>query len=181
MAAEIISKRCSKCKQLKPFSRFYKDNRAKDGHCVSCKACHKDYNKSEKGKAKAKRSNQSIKTKAAKKRYAQTEKGKTAQLRYNRTDKGKARNKRYRRTEKGKSNLYRGTFHYRTCHPERVLAHQVVRDAIKAGKLPRPNTLQCHYCPEKGKHYHHHKGYEPEHFLDVVAVCKKCHRKLHLK
>ena len=39
MAEQIISKKCSKCKQIKPVSEFGKDSARKDGFCPQCKIC----------------------------------------------------------------------------------------------------------------------------------------------
>jgi hypothetical protein len=39
-----------------------------------------------------------------------------------------------------------------------------------------------HACPDCGTPaviYHHHRGYAPEHWLDVVAMCQSCHGKRH--
>lgn len=43
MAERIISKRCSKCKQIKSLSEFDKSNRNKDGSRFACKQCRKQY------------------------------------------------------------------------------------------------------------------------------------------
>lgn len=54
-----------------------------------------------------------------------------------------------------------------------------VNYAIRAGLLPRPDTLQCHFCPAQAFQYHHYLGYKIEHRLDVLPVCKRCHREAH--
>lgn len=38
-----MEKRCHKCKEIKPFNDFHKDNRSKDGHQSKCKDCKKQY------------------------------------------------------------------------------------------------------------------------------------------
>ena len=65
-----------------------------------------------------------------------------------------------------------------------------VRKALREGSLSRP--VHCSQC---GKHRselqqsngryssiegHHHRGYEYEHALDVVWLCKKCHAQAHV-
>lgn len=45
MAAEIISKRCPKCKQIKSISKFTKCRDRKDGLQCYCKQCQKDARK----------------------------------------------------------------------------------------------------------------------------------------
>lgn len=39
------TKRCSKCKQNKPVSEFYRNRARKDGHLEQCKSCRKVYDK----------------------------------------------------------------------------------------------------------------------------------------
>ena len=58
-------------------------------------------------------------------------------------------------------------------------AHDAVRYAIKRGRLARPTSLPCLDCGSLAAQYHHHRGYERDHWLDVVAVCISCHRKRH--
>ena len=132
MSEQIISKSCSKCKQIKSLTEFYKKHDNKDGHRNECKTCWLKYTQSEKGKATHKRHRQSEKYKVYQKRL-------------------KAR------------------------HPERVKAHSAVNNTIAIGKLPRANTKLCHCCPKPAQQYQHYKGYKPEHWLDVVPVCIKCH------
>ena len=193
MAEEIISKRCSKCKDGKPLTEFHKDRRSKDGYKQWCKSCRKAYKQSEKGKAAAKRYQQSEKGQAAQKHYHQSEKGGATKKRYDQSKKGRVCNKRhqkkYRQTKKYKvarrryANSKQGKLKkrlrgkkYKVTFPEQIKAQTAVNHAIRAGKLPRPDTLQCS-CGEQAKQYHHHKGYEPKFWLDVIPVCMKCHSK----
>ena len=92
-------------------------------------------------------------------KYKQTEQGKTAHRRYNQSEKGKAR---YRR--------------YYIRHSDQIRAKNAVNHAIRAGKLHRPDILFCKYCYEKAVHYRH-----PDYskLLDVIPLCRKCHRKIH--
>lgn len=171
MAAEIITKRCSTCKQSKPLSEFYKERSKKDGRTADCKICRlkhqKEYSQTEKGKAVLRKGHS---------RYSKTNKNRANQKRYFQGKKGKAAQKRYLQSEKGKVTKKR----YKIHHPERVAARKAVQSAIKAGQLPRPDSLQCS-CGEPAKEYHHWHGYEPEHFLDVIPVCIKCHNKTILR
>ena len=45
------TKRCSKCGETKPVSEFFKDKTKKDGYRSGCKACHKAYFQSHRGKS----------------------------------------------------------------------------------------------------------------------------------
>jgi len=160
MATEIIMKTCRVCKQSKPLSEFYKDNRAKDERQNDCKVCDlkrvKQYYK-----------NNTEKCKATAEHYRQSPHGKVVKKRYQHSPQGKATSNRYSKR-------------YFLRHPEYREACNALGNAIEAGKLPRPNSLQCS-CGEQAKQYHHHLGYAPEHWLDVIPVCIDCHTKLRLK
>jgi len=68
---------------------------------------------------------------------------------------------------------------YRLRHPERRKAKDAVYQAIQKGELARPDTKQCPCGDHKAEHYHHYKGYDKKHRLDVMAVCRKYHKELH--
>lgn len=157
MPEQIITKTCRICNQTKSLSEFHKNSDHHDKHLNTCKICQcayqKHYRQTEKGKAYQKCYQQ---------KYRQGEKGKTARKRYNQSEKGR----------KVKSIAVKC---YNIRHPEQFKAKHAVNNAIRDGRLPRPDSLKCHYCPAQAKEYHHHKGYEPKHWLDVVPVCGKCH------
>jgi hypothetical protein len=65
-------------------------------------------------------------------------------------------------------------------NPNRSRAHKAVQYAVKTGKLPPAWSVVCECCQEAAAaNYHHHKGYEQEFRLDVVALCTECHGKAH--
>ena len=132
----------------------------------TCSKCHQEKELSEFHKAKTCRDNHRPDCKVCRaiynKKYSQTERGKIARIRYRQTEKGKAYNKRY---------------YLR--YPERCKAKSAVQYAIKIGKLSRPNILQCSYGKHQAQQYHHHKGYAPKYWLNVIPACRKCHRKIH--
>lgn len=68
---------------------------------------------------------------------------------------------------------------YQSARPERRGASNAVNNAVHAGKMPHVSTLACVVCNGQAEHYHHHLGYAPEHWLDVVAICHLCHEKEH--
>jgi hypothetical protein len=150
MATEIISKRCSKCKQTKPTSKFTKHKSKKDGFRSWCKSCIKVY----------------------KKVYRQSERGKAAAAKH-RT--------KYRKGPGFKAARHREIAKRNARNPNYLKAKGAVSNAIAAGKIPRVNIKFCHYCLKPAQHYHHWHGYEPEHWLDIVPACIKCHTKLHRK
>ena len=100
-----------------------------------------------------------------------------ATAKYQKTIKGKINQKRHRKTKKGKVNNRAKQKCFRMRHPNQEKAKHAVNNAIQAGKMLKATTNLCHYCPKPAQQYHHWKGYEPEHWLDVVSVCTDCHLK----
>ena len=69
---------------------------------------------------------------------------------------------------------------HRRQHPQRVLARKAVAQEVHMFRFPAANTMVCEVCGEAlAHHWHHHNGYEPEHALDVIAVCRECHFAIH--
>jgi len=80
------------------------------------------------------------------------------------------------------SNTYNiGMFqNYEVKCPEKRKAISTVQIAIKDGRLLPVHTYTCTRCYQvPAKHYHHYLGYAPKHWLDVIPVCIKCHKKQH--
>ena len=169
MSEQIVTKRCSHCKQVKPLSEFTISRTGKFGRHNQCKICkritQKRFRQSEKSVVYQKKYSKNIKAKACKKRYAQSEKGKAAQ-------------RRYLRSEKGKAKKVEMVNRWRVAHPEHRKAQTAVKRAIEKGILPELDSIRCHYCRAQAQEYHHHKGYAKEHQLDVIPVCKICHNKI---
>ncbi len=161
MSEPIITKRCCACKSIKPVADFSKNRSVKDGLCRCCKLCKKASDKFSYQKHKSARN-------AANKRYRKTERGKAA-------------NKRYDQSEKGRATHLKAQRRYWDSRPNYRKATSAVSHAIRDGKLPPANSLQCHYCPKQAEQYHHILGYEPKHALDVEPVCRSCHNKIHIK
>lgn len=60
-------------------------------------------------------------------------------------------------------------------YPERSRAREAVHTAVRYGKLIRPE--HCSRCGVQCKpDGHHHNGYAREHWLDVVWLCRRCHK-----
>ena len=146
-------KTCQSCQQIKSLSEFYPNRAQKDGLGCWCKICQNNYQKTKKGKI-------------SRKRYDQSEKGKANRL------KG---NKKYRKTEKCRANCRIRQKRYYIYHQNQILAQRIINKAVREGKIPRPDTLQCYDCFTQAEQYHHWLGYEPKHWLDVIPVCIKCH------
>ena len=65
-------------------------------------------------------------------------------------------------------------------NPLRTQAHNAIRRAVRHGKFPPASSMVCKYCQEaQAADWHHHRGYEKQFWLDVVAVCNECHGKAH--
>lgn len=65
-------------------------------------------------------------------------------------------------------------------HPVAVSARSAISSAVTKGKFPPAWTMVCEHCQEaQASHWHHHKGYESEYKLDVIALCVECHGKEH--
>ena len=193
MAEPIRTKTCRICKQTKPLIEFCKNRLSASGYEHRCKNCRNKWSKKYRQSKKGKDYRENYQT-----HYQQTEKGKAAHrkacLRYNRTEKGriaqkrqrksekyKATQKRYNQSEKGKAAIKRKIHKHHNKNPEKYKARTAVNNAISTGILPQIDTMQCHYCPSQAVHYHHHKGYAPKHWLDVIPVCIKCHLSQKLK
>lgn len=119
-------------------------------------------------KAQSRKDGHQTSCKICSKKYRQSEISKIAKKRYDQSEKGKIIHKIAQK-------------HFRIRHPERRKAMDAVKIAVRAGKLPHSDTLQCHYCGVQAEQYHHYLGYAPQHYLDVVPACRKCDRKDHLK
>lgn len=166
------TKKCPKCQTIKSISEFHKCKSTYDGVLCHCKSCRRAYRQSDRGKV-------------SEKRYRQSEKGKAnnhkAGKKHRKTEKGKITNRKsvrkYQSTEKGKVVRREALKRFFARNPNQYKAKNAVNNAVRDGKLPRPNTRICHYCPNPAQQYHHWHGYEPEHWLDVIPVCRECHQK----
>lgn len=58
-------------------------------------------------------------------------------------------------------------------YPERIIARQIVSDAIRAGRIVRG---KCFVCGSENAQAHHDDYYKP---LDVRWLCRKHHRHIH--
>lgn len=101
-----------------------------------------------------------------------------AVMRYIRSDKGRATRAAYRRSERGRAVLASLNRAYRAADPDRQRARDAANRAARAGRLTKPEA--CSACGSSGRiEGHHHRGYAPEHMLDVVWLCNRCHRLTH--
>lgn len=157
MSEQIITKRCSNsnCRKAKPLSEFQKCQRAKDGHQSQCKVCRSQYPKTKIAKENKRKSGR---------KYYHSEQGQLVRKARIQSDGHKEYRKRYCKK-------------YYIENPEKFKARGAVCNAVRDGRLPRPDSLKCHFCGKKAKQYHH-PNYKTEHIFDVIPVCVLCHYKI---
>lgn len=70
-----------------------------------------------------------------------------------------------------------GVFH--ASPVSKAAAQSKVAAAVTAKRIPPARDCTCVGCGAPAREYHHHRGYDKAHALDVVALCIKCHRQIH--
>lgn len=153
MLETIVTKRCCTCKEIKPASEFYKASKRKDGLHNRCKQCDKV--------------------------YSRTPERKAHQRAYEQTEKRKARRSTYRKSDKCKAIQRAAAKRYYKRNLKKRKAADATNGAIRAGKFPRPDSFKCS-CGSQAEQYHHYLGYAREHWFDVIALCRSCHKKIHI-
>jgi uncharacterized Zn finger protein (UPF0148 family) len=63
-------------------------------------------------------------------------------------------------------------------NPEKFKAKHKVMQQVQKGAMPSASKCTCVACNGQAAHYHHW-SYAPEHWLDVIPVCARCHKKIH--
>ena len=102
---------------------------------------------------------------------------------YNASDRGgqimRDAKQKWNRSEEGQRNRRE----WKRCNYDRFRSHHfarnAVRYAVKRGALEPVQSRQCVDCAEGAQQYHHHMGYKNEYKLDVIPLCKACHRRRH--
>lgn len=168
----IPQKRCNKCGQIKPATTefFYAIKSRNNQLRNPCKDCARmvwqEFNRSDEGKAVKKQWEEDHPEK--RKQYKQTQKERHPEKsqEYNERYSANHRNEQSERSRK-----------YSEESPDKRKAHMAVKSAVRRGDLPAIKTLQCAECGKPAQDYHHW-SYKLEHWLDVIPVCKSCHRKV---
>jgi len=156
---EILShKFCSKCKDPKPSQAFYKDTHSASGLTCQCRDC----------------------LNIQQEKYRQSPHGIAKRTAWVKSDNGKAclnrGRKKFESTEKGKLARRQIVLRHQRRHPDRAKARRQLNNAAARGKIARPK--ECEQCCQGGRiEAHHHKGYAPEFWLDVLWLCCSCHKK----
>jgi len=149
----IIMKTCFKCNKEKELSEFYVHPKMADGHLGKCKQCAKDD--------------------VSENRAANLER-----IRAYDRERGKLPHRKQKCKDYAQSHpevILRCTRNYRKKYPTKYLARNLLNNAVRDGRLKKPN--KCSKCGKKGMiHGHHEDYYKP---LDVVWLCPVCHKKRH--
>lgn len=163
----MSEKRCAKCGEIKPLSAFPTSYGKPHGACKACKyaAQRERYHSDPEFRER-------VKGHAAKRRAEKPDVIKAEKVEWSKTRRGK-------RNEAFTPAVADANERWRLAHPEEHYARSCVNYAVKMGKLPPVKTLTCVDCGAPARDYHHHLGYAVEHVLDVVALCRICHRARH--
>ena len=143
-------KTCTRCKEAKPLDAFNKNRTMSDGLSQWCRSCRKAHR------------NQPAQREAMLAKCRDPE---------YLAEQGVRRRKRWRQADSKEQQRYQSPE-----YKQMRRARQAVRRAIIRGDLIRPDA-----CPQCGRtehsDSHHFNGYDEEHWLDVVFLCRRCHRK----
>ena len=165
---ETTMKTCTKCKVEKPKTEFYKHKGAKDGLTYRCKSCAcRNAREWQLANIEKARENQ------AKWYLANAEKHKE-----------RARNWRLKNPERSKENGVKwvsanrekrnsASSRYRKRFPEKIIAHRLLNNSIKSGKLKR---MPCELCGKPNSQAHHDDYSKP---LEVRWLCVRHHQDHH--
>lgn len=87
---------------------------------------------------------------------------------------------RYAQSEHGKSAEAAYQAWVKASQPIRVKARAAVATALRKGIIQRPEA--CDRCSAVGPvDAHHHCGWEPEQWLNVTWLCRRCHKAAHMR
>jgi hypothetical protein len=175
----MSEKSCVRCGVVKPLESFTKNSKSKSGYSGRCKDCHRKIsaesvaNNPHSRKASCVRyylSHREVcKIRCAS--WVKKNPVKVAEL----AKKARLKEK-LTHPERVKLRQLRGQELSRKNYPLRYKARCKVNNAVASGKIPRAKDQACHQCGLPASQYHHHAGYEPDHWLDVIPVCFPCHR-----
>jgi hypothetical protein len=133
-------KLCTNCLEHKEKVEFYKNKSSPDGCAYWCKECSKEYNRSSAVRAR--------------KREWARKKAKEGKLR------------RANKTEEQKEKTRRSIYRYRKRNPQKAKAREILRNAVRDGKIDRP--IGC---------VAHHWDYSRP--LDIRWMSRATHEELH--
>jgi hypothetical protein len=98
--------------------------------------------------------------------------------RYRQTEKYQTVQERFKATKRRSITSTRRHAWIKENRPEQYRAWMYVGWAIRTGRLVKPTA--CQSCERAvWLDAHHHLGYAEEHRLDVVFLCRRCHKAAH--
>jgi len=174
-------KTCTKCGEAKPLDQFSKTKGAKDGLRAYCKSCSSALYKAWREENQERRSeymrewhqaNLEHETAYARERYRNDEEYRRKVLEWQRVQRQRDPEKvrQYERSIK-QAKGYRN---------DQRRAQTTVARAVRRSLLPPAWSMVCSICDEaQASHWHHHKGYDRQYWLEVIPVCLDCHGKEH--
>lgn len=147
-------KQCTKCDKVKPIEMFRKKHAHRDGYAPECKTCARELDVKSRSRPGIREKNRQYASWYEKQPKATKQKSAPRSMR-SLSEQWYERNSGARK------------------------AHEAVHYAVRKGRIPRVSTLQCANCPKPAAEYHHHLGYEPKHWFDVIPMCRSCHNRTH--
>ncbi len=193
-------KSCRICKIKKPLDEYHRRKSADDGRQARCKICAKrislDHYYRNKGKRKpqpvqSKACTQCGTVKAAAEFFSRSASvdglqpcckecdSRVRSQRYDENwDREKENRQRYSSNPQQKKKSLESNRKYRQRNPQKTSAHNAVNNALRDGKIVRPDS--CSDCGLATRDLEaHHEDYSRP--LDVKWLCTRCHGKRHRK
>lgn len=183
-------KKCSRCKNEKNENEFGKNKNSKDGLWCYCKSCvskigkierdnKREYLK-EKSRIYREKNPEKFKESCRKHYLKNRERKQDFQRNYYWKNRQKItiKRKEYNATEKNKENRRKYYQENKEKLKKQNDAHKMVSYAVKLGLIKKPE--KCEKCLEIYPNLDgHHNDYDKP--LEVLWICRKCHRKIEKK
>lgn len=196
-------KHCPTCNTTKDDSEFSANRSRSDGLAGQCKACVRAANKkywAENGSKYAKggekertRKPETEKDRERRKCYRNENrelinarqreryrKNPNQSLRYREKHKDKIMQQRKARYLKNAKGIRDKAAQYIVANPIEHKARRVVWLAVARNDIPPAKDCICFDCGNPAQHYHH-QSYEEKDWLNVVPLCRSCHRLRHAR
>lgn len=180
MPQDSTEKTCAKCGEVKPLEEFHRNRGGRHSRCRTCTSAYfKAYYQANREKVLSTNRRWNSENRE---RLAEMERRRLAGSPEARARK-KEQNQRWAEANRERVRQ-RARRHYRrhrldilakakaNYDPVKARAWGAVRAALKRGDLI---SQPCVKCGSDRSEAHHHKGYEPEHWLDVEWLCRPCH------
>ena len=171
-----MEKICTNCKKTLPISEFGKHSASRNGLNPCCKCCVRERGKQQ-YRNMTKEEKESRSKKAKQYVIENAEKRATAQKQYYLAHKNKILNYVKEWAQSNPDKTYTYVKRSRTKHSNETKARTAVGNAVRRGKISPASSFICACCGMKpAAEYHHHLGYEKQHWLDVTPLCNDCHK-----